>query len=190
MTGKSTRRDFDQLSERRREAMVMLDEGMSQADVARELSVSRQTVSRWSRVKDAYTDSEPWRGRALGRPGGLSDGQKLVLVKRLVDSYVRELGPRGRSSSKPARWTLARVAGLIEVEFGVSYSLAHVRNILIGLVGEDHWPLSNLSFWARLIELAHPKWAGRVLYEDFYDGWVLDWRILGDPRRQTTCRVI
>ncbi|WP_259647407.1 helix-turn-helix domain-containing protein [Burkholderia pseudomallei] len=178
-----TRRDFDQLSERRRKAMVMLDEGMSQADVARELSVSRQTVSRWVRVKDEYADSEPWRRRPLGRPGGLSDGQKLVLVKRLVDSYVRELGLKGKSSPKPVRWTLARVAGVIESEFEVSYSLVHVRSILIGLVGEDHWPLSNLRFWARLIELAHPKWAGRVLYEDFYNGLVLDWRILGELRR-------
>lgn len=164
--------------------MGMLDEGMSQADVARELSVSRQTVSRWARVKDEYADSEPWRRRALGRPGGLSDGQKLALVKLLVDSYVRELGPRSRSSPKPVRWTLARVAGLIETEFGVTYSLVHVRNILIGLVGEDHWPLSNVRFWARLVELAHPQWAGRVLYEDFYDGWVLDWKIQGELRRK------
>ncbi|KGW09425.1 helix-turn-helix family protein [Burkholderia pseudomallei MSHR4303] len=162
--------------------MVMLDEGMSQADVARELSVSRQTVSRWARMKSEYADSESWRRRALGRPGGLSDRQKLALVKRLVDTYVNELGPRSRSSPKPARWTLARVAALIETEFGVSYSLVHVRNILIGLVGEDHWPLSNVRFWARLIELTHPKWVGRVLYEDFEDGWVLDWRILGELR--------
>ncbi|KGX47786.1 helix-turn-helix domain-containing protein [Burkholderia pseudomallei] len=183
MAERKTRRDFDQLSERRREAMVMLDEGMSQADVARELSVSRQTVSRWARVKDEYADSEPWRRRVLGRPGGLSDGQKLALVERLVDSYLRELGPRRRGSPKPVRWTLARVAGLIETEFGVSYSLVHVRNILIGLVGEDHWPLSNVSFWARLIELTHPKWAGRALYEDFEDGWVLDWRMLGELRQ-------
>lgn len=164
--------------------MVMLEQGMSQADVARELSVSRQTVSRWARLNDEYADSEPWRRRALGRPGGLSDGQKLALVKRLVDSYVRELGLKGKSSPKPVRWTLFRVACLIETEFGASYSLAHVRNILIGLVGENHWPLSNLSFWARVIELAYPKWAGRVLVDDVDDGLVLDWRIIGELRRR------
>jgi transposase len=183
MTAERTRRNFDRLSERRREAMVMLDEGMSQADVARELSVSRQTVSRWAQVKDEYAENEPWRRRALGRPGGLNDEQKLVLVKRLVDSYVRDLGPRGRGSPKPVRWTLARVAGLIEAEFGVSYSLVHVRSILIGLAGEDRCPLSNLRFWARLIERAYPKWAGRVLFDDFDNGMVLDWRILGELRR-------
>jgi transposase len=182
-TGK-TRRDFDQLSERRREAMALLDAGVSQADIALELSVSRQTVSRWARVKDEYPDDEPWRRRVLGRPGGLTDDQKMMLARKLVDSYVRELGPKGRSSPRRIRWTLARVAGLMEAEFAVSYSLVHVRNILISLVGEDHWPLSNVSFWAHLVELVHPQWAGRVLYEDFYDGWVLDWRIIGELRQR------
>ncbi len=172
--------------------MVMLDEGVSQADVARELSVSRQTVSRWARLKDEYADSEPWRRRALGRPGGLTDEQKTSLVRRLVDTYVRELGPRRKGSPKPVRWTLARVAGLMEAEFGVSYSLAHVRNILIAMVGNDHWLLSNVRFWARVIELAYPEWDGRVLVEDFdehfNEEWVLDWRIIGELRRRLQSR--
>ncbi|WP_416340428.1 helix-turn-helix domain-containing protein, partial [Paraburkholderia sp.] len=72
---KKTRRDFDGLGERRREAMTLLDDGVSQADVAREFGVTRQTVSRWARLKEAYPDDEPWRRRALGRPGGLNDEQ-------------------------------------------------------------------------------------------------------------------
>jgi transposase len=188
MAERSTRRDFGELGERRREGMRLLDEGVSQADVSRELGVSRQTVSRWARLKDAYPDDEPWRRRALGRPGGLTDEQKLSLARLLVDSYVREFGLKGRSSPKPVRWTLARVAGLTETEFGVSYSLAHVRSILIGLVGGDHWPLSNVRFWARLIELAYPEWDGRVLVEDFDEDfneqWVLDGRIVDELRRR------
>jgi transposase len=184
MTERRTRRDFDELGERRREAMTLLDEGVSQADVARELGVARQTVSRWARLKDAYPDDKPWRGRALGRPGGLTGEQKLVFARGLVDSYVRELGPRGRRSPKRVRWTLARVAGLMETEFGVLYSLAHVRNLLIAMAGGDHWPLSNVRFWARVIELAYPEWDGRVLVEDYDEGWVLDWRIIGALRRQ------
>lgn len=183
-----TRRDFDQLSERRREAMTLLDEGVSQADVARELGVTRQTVSRWARLKEAYPDDEPWRRRALGRPGGLTSEQKMSLARRLVDTYVREFGPRRRGSPRPARWTLARVAGLMETEFGVSYSLAHVRNILISLVGNDHWLLSNVRFWAHAIELAYPEWEGRVLVEDvdehFNEEWGLDWKIVGELRRR------
>jgi hypothetical protein len=98
---------------------------------------------------------------------------------------VREFDPWwGSRSPKPIRWTLARVAGLIEAEFGVSYSLAHVRNILIAMVGGDHWPLSNVRFWARVIELAYPEWDGRVLVEDFGEEWVLDWNIIGELRRR------
>ncbi|WP_255555357.1 helix-turn-helix domain-containing protein [Trinickia mobilis] len=184
MVAGRTRRDFDQLSERRREAMALLDEGLSQADIAREFSVSRQTVSRWARLKDEYLDDEPWRRRRLGRPGGLTDEQKATFARKLVDSYVRGLGRRRRGEPKPARWTLARVAGMLVAEFGVSYSDAHVRNILVSLVGVDQPLLSRVSVWARLIELVYPEWTGRVLVEDFDDGWELDWRIVGELRRR------
>ena len=184
MAGGVTRRNFDQLSERRQEAMALLDAGMSQADVARELSVSRQAVSRWAQLKEEYVDDEPWRRRRLGRPGGLTEEQKMTFARKLVSSYVRGLGRRSRRAPKPARWTLARVARIMEAEFGVLYSLTYVRNTLIGLVGDGQWLLSRVSFWARLIELAYPEWAGSVLVEDFDEGWVLDWRIIGELRRR------
>jgi len=76
------------------------------------------------------------------------------------------------------------VAGLIESEFGVSYSLAHVRNILVGLLGDDQWPLTNVRFWARMIELVYPEWSEQVLIEDFDDGLVLNWRVVGELRRR------
>jgi transposase len=182
MAEKRARRDFDALSSRRREAMALLDEGVSQSDVARELSVTRQTVSRWAKVKATYPDDEPWRKRPMGRPRALTDEQKMSFVKLLVDKYVRESGPRGRNAARPARWTLARVAGLIEGEFGISYSMAHVKTILAGLIGDDQWLLSKPSFWARVIELAYPEYEGGVLFEDFDDGWVLDWRVIGELR--------
>lgn len=73
---------------------------------------------------------------------------------------------------------------MIEAEFGVSYSLAHVRNILIAMVGSDHWPLSSVRFWARVIALAYPEWVGRVFVEDFDEGWILNWKIVGELRRR------
>lgn len=164
--------------------MRLLDEGVSQADVARELDVSRQTVSRWVKLKEAYPDLDAWRRRRLGRPGGLTDEQKMLLVRRLADRYVDAFGPRGRGSPKRLRWTLARVGKLIDAEFGVSYSGAHVRNILIAMVGSDRWPLSNVRFWARVIELAYPEWEGRVLVDDFKAEGRLDWTVIGDLRRR------
>jgi transposase len=189
---RKTRRDLDALGERRREGMALLEEGMSQADVARELSVSRQTVSRWAKLEDAYPDEDAWRGRRLGRPRGMSDGQRAELVRLLVDRYVREQGPRGSRSPKPARWTLSRVAGLIETEFGVSCSLTQVRNVLVGLVGDDQWRVSQAAFWARLIELAHPEWAGRVLVVDFDEDWNervrINGKVIADLRRRLLSR--
>ncbi|MGF6766065.1 transposase [Paraburkholderia sp. GAS33] len=183
MAEQRTKRDFDALSDRRWEAMALLDEGMSQSDVSRELSVTRQTVSRWAKLKAAYPDDEPWRKRPMGRPRGLTDEQKLAFVRLLADSYVRESGRRGRAAAKPARWTLARVRGLLQAQFGVSYSLAHVRNILVSLIGDDQWLLSKPRFWAAVIELAYPEYEGKVLVEDFEDGWEVNMKILQELRQ-------
>lgn len=163
--------------------MALLDEGVSQSDVARELSVTRQTVSRWAKLKATYPDDEPWRKRPMGRPRALTDEQKMEFARLLIDRYVREFGPRGRSAPKRVRWTLARVAGLLEDRFGVSYSAAHVRNILIGLVGHNDWLLSRARFWACVVELAYPEYEGKALV-DFDDGWEVDGRIIGELRRQ------
>lgn len=187
MAERRTRRDFDELGERRREAMTLLDEGMSQADVARELSVTRQTVSRWARLQEAYPDDQPWRRRALGRPQGLTDEQKTALVRLLADRYVIESGVRGpgptrRTVAKPARWTLARVGGLLEAEFGISYSLAHVKTILAGLVGDDDWLLSRPRFWARIIEVAYPEYEGQAFVENFDDGWEVNIKVIWELR--------
>ncbi|MBK5119191.1 helix-turn-helix domain-containing protein [Burkholderia sp. R-69980] len=167
--------------------MTLLDEGMSQADVARELSVTRQTVSRWARLQEAYPDDQPWRRRALGRPQGLTDEQKTALVRLLADRYVIESGVRGpgptrRTVAKPARWTLARVGGLLEAEFGISYSLAHVKTILAGLVGDDDWLLSRPRFWARIIEVAYPEYEGQAFVENFDDGWEVNIKVIWELR--------
>ena len=41
------RRDFEGMEQRRKRAARLFDRGVSQADVARQLGVSRQSVSRW-----------------------------------------------------------------------------------------------------------------------------------------------
>jgi transposase len=185
MVESRTKRDFDGLSERRREGMTLLEDGMSQSDVARELRVSRQTVSRWAKLKDEFPDEDAWRRRPLGRPGGMTGEQRMALVRVLVDSYLRSSGSQHRSSRRPVRWTLARVAGLIEAESGFAYSPMHVRNILAGLVGDGQWLLSRPRFWACIIELAYPEYAGQALVEDFEEGWKLNGRVIADLLRRS-----
>lgn len=108
----------------------------------------------------------------------------MELVRLLADTYVRESVPRRGRAPKRVRWTLARVAELMEAEFGISYSMAYVRTILVGPVGDDRWLLSKPRFWSCVDELAYPKYEGKVLVEDFEDGWEVDLRILLELRQR------
>jgi len=121
MATKRYRRDLKELERRRRKGMRMLARGVAQADVARALDVSRQTTSSWARKLAA--DPQAWRRRPLGRPGGLGAGQKRQLGKALLAGAVANDFPT-------ELWTLARVAQLIERDFGVAYSTVNVWRIL------------------------------------------------------------
>lgn len=134
--------------------MRLLKEGVSQSDVAGELAVSRQTVSRWAKLMTEYPDDDPWRGRPIGRPSGLSQDRRAALIKMLADGYADDA---------TEQWTLARVARLIEEKFGLSYSLPHVWAILTGakrrkqVEGGLH---SNL--WEKVVVQAYPELKGRI----------------------------
>ena len=121
--GARPRRDFAAMEARRMRAAELFAKGVSQADIARELSVSHQTVSDWH---------EKWRaggkqalkaaGRA-GRPPKVTEAQ-LAKVERAL-----ERGPKANGFSTDL-WTLARVAEVIEVTTGVRYHLGHVWRVL------------------------------------------------------------
>ena len=64
VTGRvAQRRDFKAMEERRMEAARLFRQGVSQAEVARRLEVSRQSVSRW------YADWAAGGKQALKGPG-------------------------------------------------------------------------------------------------------------------------
>jgi transposase len=122
------RRDFEGMEQRRRRAGRLFERGVAQADVARRLSVSRQSVSRWhadwlrggaSALKGA--------GRA-GRLPRLTDAQLGQL-----DSVLRQ-GPRAHGFATDL-WTLDRVAQVIEAETGVRYHPGHVWKLLRDKLG-------------------------------------------------------
>jgi len=121
MATRRYQRDFKELELRRRKGMRMLARGVAQAEVARELEVSRQTTSSWA--KKLAEDSQAWRRKPLGRPSGLGVAQKKDLGKALLAGAVVNGFPT-------ELWTLARVAKLIEREFGVAYSTVNVWRIL------------------------------------------------------------
>ncbi len=120
-TTNQPKRDLKALESRRRRGMRMLQRGMSQAEVARQLGVSRQSVSCWSRA--LAEGGQPWRGKQLGRPAGLSPADKRRLT-RLINS-----GP-GANGFPRQQWTLNLVGQLISREFGPTYSDVHVMRLL------------------------------------------------------------
>ena len=104
-----------QLEERRRKAAHLLRSGThTQADVARELGVSEASVSRWA-CGLRRSGVKALRARArTGRPPKLSEeGWREVC-------WVLRRGARAQGY-RNERWTLARVARLIEERFGVHY---------------------------------------------------------------------
>jgi len=104
--------------------MRMLARGKSQAEVARECEVTRQTAMTWARM--LAEDPQAWRRKPLGRPGALDPEDLKRLSKLLVEGALANGFPT-------ELWTLARVVKLIEREFSVKYSVANVWHVLRAL---------------------------------------------------------
>jgi transposase len=117
------RRDFEAMTQRRLRAGTMFDKGSSQADVARELGVSRETASQWQATWREHGIDGLIGAQRAGRLPKLSDGQ-LAKVERALAK-----GPT-RNGFPTELWTLARVATVIEKVTGVSYSTTQTWSIL------------------------------------------------------------
>jgi len=116
-------RDFKAMERRRKRAGQLFRQGKSQADVVRELGVSRQSVSRWHADWLAGgTDAL----RSAGRAGRLPqlDHADLRRVERRLQK-----GPLANGYPTDM-WTIQRVAEVIESETGVTYHPGHVWRIL------------------------------------------------------------
>jgi len=106
------------------QAAQLLKQGLSQAEVARKLKVSRESVRRWwnriaihGSTKGLKKTSQPGRRPKL-------EPQDLSRLKSILKAGPQKAG----FSAGP--WTLARIAAVIRKEFGVRYHPAHVGWIL------------------------------------------------------------
>ena len=118
------KRDFEALEKRRMQAIGLLKkDDLNQSEVARRLRVCRQTVSRWvDEFKTGGKAALKKAGRA-GRKPELTPADRTRLEQLLLK------GPEKLGYATPL-WTCARVAHLIEHEFGVEYHRGHVWKIL------------------------------------------------------------
>jgi transposase len=124
----TARRDFKAMEKRRFRAMMLLEKGLSQAEVARRTKVSRQSVLRWDRQRlEGGKDALRAAGRA-GRKPRLTPDQEQELVKMLT------AGPEAAGFATPL-WTLERVAKVIRREFGLACHATTALRVLRNRLG-------------------------------------------------------
>jgi transposase len=108
---------------RRLRAVQLQQEGWYQRDIAAALGVAEETVSRWFARAHAGGLEALLARPAPGHPPKLSDAQKHLIPEFLWHG-PEAYGFRGEV------WTRARVASVIEEEFGIRYHKGHVGRLL------------------------------------------------------------
>jgi transposase len=116
------KRDLKALEQRRLEAAKLLKRGLEQAEIARRVGASRQSVSEWAARLEAQ-GQQALRRKPLGRPRQLSDAQCAKLTQALVEGAIGQ-------GFATELWTLPRIAKLIAQRFGVQYSRGHIWHLL------------------------------------------------------------
>jgi transposase len=116
-------RDFDQLERRRRQAAKLLDRGLSQAEVARRVKVSRESVRRWANRIAANGAGEGLKkaGRA-GRTARLGPPELEKLEQILlgwageirVSQWSLDTGPDCQGSAKAVWHQVSRRARMVD----------------------------------------------------------------------------
>lgn len=133
------RRDFQGLEQRRKRAARYFEAGkLSLAEIARELNVSRQSVSRW------YAEWK--RGGAAALRGTGRAGRKPRLQPEQLEQLDQALREGARAHGfQTDLWTLPRVAKGIEQLTGIHYHPGHVWKILQAM----RWTIQKPATQAR-----------------------------------------
>lgn len=119
-------RDFEALEQRRMLAADLLRKGLSEAEVARQVGVHRQSVNRWAKQLSEDGKRGLRKTGPAGRPSRLTE-QDRTRIKRALAKGPEAFG------WETGLWTTPRVAKLIEQQTGVEYHAAHVWKILRSL---------------------------------------------------------
>jgi len=116
----------DLLEDRRQRALALLKTGLSFNEVARRIQCAASSVMRWFNAwrrggaKALKVRSSP------GRPVKLKPAQQRRLVRLLLK------GPLARGY-RTNLWTTARIAELVQQEFGVHYHRDHIGRVMHSL---------------------------------------------------------
>lgn len=123
MLWRPSRLTRSQMEERRLEGGRLLEEGRSQSEIARELGVSKSTVSQWKKVLT--------QAGVEGLKARVSGGRPARLDKRGKQRLLEELGKGARAHGyDDERWTLVRMAEVLRKTQGVSYDPDHLSVVM------------------------------------------------------------
>jgi transposase len=123
------------MEERRLEGGRLLKAGkISQAEVARQLGVSRATVSDWAKIIEAKGMRGLRKIKAAGTQSKLDPSQKQKL------KYMLDRGALANGFPID-RWTLGRVQQLIQQRFKITYHPKYVNRLLRNLGFSPQKPL-------------------------------------------------
>lgn len=112
-----------QLESRRCKALALIRKGLSYREVTKKLNASLSSVVRWCQTYrkkgvKGLREKHPW-----GRPSLLSPQQKEKLRAKLLKGAVA-------AGHNTELWTLKRIAGVIEDQFGIDYTTVGVWKLL------------------------------------------------------------
>jgi transposase len=123
MTEKPSKKRIASLRSRRLEAGKLFEKGLTQAQVARELGVTRVSAMRWFYL---------WKKKGMaGLIGSNRLGRKPRLTKEFLNKIERALvkGPQSQGY-KTDLWTLPRIAEVVYRETGIRFHSGHVWRLL------------------------------------------------------------
>jgi len=141
MEQKSSYLTREQMEERRLEGGRLLTAGkLSQTAIARQLGVSRATVSDWKKMIDAVGVQGLEKRKAAGSQSKLNLSQKKEL-QSLLDMGAESYG------FPTDHWTLERVQTVIQQKFGITYHLNYLNRLLRNLGFSPPKPMSQAKEW-------------------------------------------
>jgi len=158
------------MEERRLEGGRLLKVGkLSQAAIARQLSVSRATVNDWAKVVESKGIKGLKSRKASGVEAKLNPEQKQKLKKILDQGALRH-------GFQTDRWTLERVQQVVQEKFKTSYHPKYLSRLLRQLGFSPQKPMPQAieqekelvrawleKDWARIKKVAAARRRSRVL---------------------------
>jgi transposase len=108
---------------RRRQALRLLEEGYSLAEVGRMSGCAASSVMRWRDALDRGGEQALKVRVSSGRPAALDERQRRQIVRMLMRGAVA-------NGFETELWTTSRVAGLIHKAFRVRFHRSHVARLL------------------------------------------------------------